>query len=147
MKRRYAAILGIGIVLAGMFTAQSASAAGSWQPYPGGFSTPSNWHCGPTKDGPRLSAQACVVRSGNYVQAATIVRNRSSVEVFTGVYVQQLKSGSTVLNGGQCRASGVAANSVSVCFTSTTTSSGFVTSNATVSDNLNGSFTVYSVAG
>ncbi|MBT2483374.1 MULTISPECIES: hypothetical protein [unclassified Microbacterium] len=117
MKKRSTALAAVVLLLVGVFTAQPASAAptGNWQPYPGGFSAPSNWNCGPTSNGPAVSAQACLVRSGNYVQAATIVRNRTSSQVITSVY-QVLSFGAT---SGTCEASGIAANSVSVCFTST----------------------------
>lgn len=120
MKRRYAAILGIGIVLAGMFTAQSASAAGGWQPYGTNFVTPSNWYCGGSASGAGLSAQTCVVRSGNYVQSATIVRNNTSAEISAQVSAN-LGNGDDwdALTTANCASSGIAANSVSVCFSPT----------------------------
>lgn len=133
MKKRYSAILGVVIVLAGMFTAQSASAAsGGWQPYPGGFTTPSNWTCGSTVNGPKVSAQACVVRSGYYVQAVTIVRNRTSASVTAAVDQGLYNTLNNEKTYGTCSASGLAPNSVSVCFTPTVWSSLNVTNAAVV---------------
>lgn len=133
MKKRYGAILGIVVVLAGLFTAQSANAAGVWQPYPGGFTTPSNWTCGLTLNGPKLSAQTCVVRSGDYTQSATIVRNRTSSLVTTQVAARLVNDGPYPITTANCLASGVGANSVSVCFSPTVLGGVSVASVATVS--------------
>lgn len=121
MKKRLAAILGIGIVVAGLFGAAPATAAGgSWQPYGTSFTTPSNWYCSATGNNTLISSQSCVVRSGNYVQAATIVRNLSSSQVSVRVDDQALTTESGAKIGkGDCVSSGVAANSFSVCFSPT----------------------------
>lgn len=108
------------LVLAGLFTAQSASASGSWQPYPpGGFTTPSNWTCGPSDNASPFAAQTCTVRSGNYVQTATIVSNGGQFEAITSIYQWMENSKYVQLTAGSCSSSGIAANSVSVCFTPT----------------------------
>lgn len=134
MKKRYGAVLAIVVVLAGLFTAQSASAAGVWKPYPGSFSAPSNWYCGSTVNGPKLSAQTCVVRSGSYVQSATIVRNRTSSLVISQVSATLIDGDSPApATTANCPASGVGAMSVSVCFSPTVKVTGVVASAANVS--------------
>lgn len=134
MKKRYGAFLGILVVLAGLFVAQPASADGNWRAYPNGFTKPANWTCGTTVSGPRLSAQTCVVRSGNYVQSATIVRNRTSTTALTEVSARLIYDGDAPdpLASADCPMSGVGAMSVSVCFSPTVNYSSGASSMATV---------------
>lgn len=121
MKKKLSATFAVGMILAAVFTAQPASAAaGSWQPYGTSFTTPSNWYCSSTGNNTLISSQTCVVRSGAYVQAATIVRNLSSSAVSVRVEDQAIQTEwGTRIGRGDCVSSGVAANSVSVCFTPT----------------------------
>lgn len=112
------ALVAIGLVIASLFIAQPASAAtGSWQPYGSSFSTPSNWYCSSTSNGTLVSSQVCIVRSGAYVQAATIVRNLSSSQVIVSVDDHRVQPEVGYVDGrGSCAPSGVAPVSVSVCF-------------------------------
>ncbi|MFE6736278.1 hypothetical protein [Microbacterium sp. NPDC057650] len=131
MKKGYTAIAAIGLMIAALFIAQPASAAtGSWAPKGGSFTIPSNWHCGTTTSGPRLSAQTCVVRSGNYVQAATIVRNRASSGTTASVNQVLTENASA----GVCAASTIAARSISVCMTPTVYHPALVGAAADVTD-------------
>jgi hypothetical protein len=135
MKKRWSGIAVIVMVAAGLFAAQPASAAtGDWRSYPGSFTVPSNWHCGPSSHGPKLSAQSCIVRSGNYVQVATIVRNRTTSLAISNVHQTMWNGNGVVRSSGTCGSSGIAAQTVAVCFTSTVTSAGQVASRADVWD-------------
>lgn len=134
MKQRLSAVAVFFLVLAGLFAAQPASAStGSWQPYGSSFTVPSNWYCGTTDNGPELSAQSCIVRSGNYVQVVTIVKNRQPYQVVASVSQSMYNANDVRRTDGDCAASGLAANSFSVCFTNTVTSSILVSSSAVVS--------------
>lgn len=143
MKKRWSAIATLAIVLASVFAAQPANAAtGSWQPYPG--SIPSNWTCGASAHGPELSVQTCIVRSGYYVQSATIVRNRAPYQVIATVDQVTWTSNQYPLASGTCAPSGVGANSVSVCFTATVQAEAPVQSDAHVTANGRPTLFVYS---
>lgn len=132
-KKSVAALFGVLAVIASVFVAQPASAAtGSWSPY-AYSSLPSNWHCGPTDSGPKISAQSCIVRNGNYVQVATIVTNRTTSLVPVSVGQSMYNVNDVERTSGECPTSGVGPGAKAVCFTNTVTSGVQVSSSAIVS--------------
>lgn len=74
-------VLGFGMVGSGTAQADTQSyGTGTWNmKNPSTFKIPANWRCGATVRGGSTSyGQACIVRSGNYVQGALIIRNRTN---------------------------------------------------------------------
>ncbi len=81
------------------------------------FSIPSNWKCAGSltaMDG-RSVAQSCLVRSGNYVQAAVIVRNLTSSNFSTAAGIVLTPRGQYVGVKWRCPASSLAPRGLSVC--------------------------------
>lgn len=136
MRKRFAAIAALTLVIIGLAGGQSASAAGggSWQPYGSTFTVPSNWTCGATSNQSNFSAQTCIVRSGNYVQLATIVRNRQPYPISVSVDQTMYNEYDVVRAEGDCATSDLSANSYSVCFSPTVTSTVEVSSTSVVSN-------------
>lgn len=114
------AVLGLSLATAG---SASAAGGGSWHAY--GNTNPitsssSTWVCGDTKTiASGVGAQVCAIRSvgGGSVQGAVIVRNNRSA-LYSASAEVTLHDWSASITWG-CASSGVAANSWSVCFTTT----------------------------
>lgn len=116
------AALGLSLATA----SPAAAATGTWRPY--GNTNPitsstSTWKCAPTKAiATNVSAQVCAIRSagGTAVQSAVIVRNNRSslysVGAKSSLYVEILPGENYHLDTWECPSSGVGANSWSVCF-------------------------------
>lgn len=113
------AVLGLSLATAG-----AASAAdGNWAHYGNKnpiTSSSSTWRCGPTETVElRVVAQVCAIRSasGASVQGAVIVRNNrdTSYNIDAWVRVRNSYVGS-IAGTWDCKTTGVAANSWSVCF-------------------------------
>ena len=117
-------------------TANPAAAAGVWKPY---STNPigSGWACGAT-DSPASSvyAQACLIESpdGNYRQTAVIVNNRRSSAFSARAELNLLDNDYDLLQLERCTSSGVAANSISVCFGQTRRHTSGALNRATVND-------------
>ncbi|MCM3657770.1 hypothetical protein M3147_10955 [Agromyces mediolanus] len=120
--------LAANAALEALFGAQPAQAegTGSWSPNGSSFSIPSNWSCSATGRDGAVYFQVCVVRSGNYVQAATIVNNTGNSQRLVGVDQTPSSSTTTYQSHVKCAISGVAAKSISVCFSATAQSSALV---------------------
>ncbi|MHA3723830.1 hypothetical protein ACXR2T_08115 [Leucobacter sp. HY1910] len=75
---------------------------GTWYPISDSWNTPSSWHCGSASSNSRFAMRACVVRVGNAVQPATIVRNLTSIQYNNVSLNQSLysASGATLAVGG-----------------------------------------------
>jgi hypothetical protein len=130
------AVLGLALATAG--PAAAVTEDGVWHPY--GNTNPitsssSLWHCASSKPvDTNVVAQVCAVRApgGPFVQAAVIVRNNRS-DLYAAMGEMDLYiSGGTKLGFWVCPLSGVGANSWSVCFGRTLTTSSSVNSSGVV---------------
>ncbi len=120
----------LGVSLASPGPAAAAE-AGSWRAYGNTnpvTSSPSTWYCAPSGTiATNVAAQICGIRSVDRtaVQAAVIVRNNRSSLYSVSATMSMGLSG-TSQGTWECRSSGVAANSWSVCFGRTLSQSGKV---------------------
>lgn len=92
------------------------------------FKIPANWKCGKTTGshdgrygfGFNSIAQACEVRSGNYVQGALIIRSQRNYNLAARPTVRMGDANRSVDSGvWTCPASSLAPYGLSVCFTAT----------------------------
>lgn len=130
MKPRFFTLLLALVMAAGLTVVAPQSATASdgttWRSYNGStWTNPAGWYCGKTVNGTLLSTQACVIKSGNVRKVALIVRNRASISVsVSGADVHHFMrsaSGSETMKTSVCKASAIAAKSVSVCYAGTST--------------------------
>ena len=129
MKRRIFALLSTVALSVGLaVAAPTAAVAYDWQPTwrsynPTTFTIPAGWACGKTDNGRIASSQSCIIRTGNYVQAAYILRNRASISVPVRARARVYKGipgNSTAIKSDDfCAPSRMAARGLSVCFGST----------------------------
>ncbi len=126
--RRTAAALVTLVAFAAALTMSAPATArdvgtGTWRTLnPTTFKIPANWRCSATKGNVGISiAQMCIVRSGNYVQPALIIRNSTYRNLSAQPYVSisALEAGAIVKSSWVCPPSSLAPRGLSVCFGAT----------------------------
>lgn len=118
--RKLARVVVLIAIFLGLFiapTPANASGTGTWSAKPSSWTLPSNHHCGSSHTGTGTAMQSCVVRSGNYVQAALVLRNLSSSSRPVGeTWVVLWDGRDAMAYDVSCPSSSMAPNGVSVCY-------------------------------
>lgn len=128
----FSSVLTVGLL--SVPAAASGASSGTWSPQPPSYAIPASFHCGGTSGRNGIYAQNCLVRSGNYVQSALIVRNNTGKAVGVAASVGAFTVNQAALYVADCQSSSMSSTTgaISICFGPTVTSSLPVQARATL---------------